>query len=121
MSPFYQAVQSAGRHLDLLRPRVLPRPIPLLPILPDRPAQRSGPPRRQRHLLVGPALLLLADGRDLISTSVVGNELRRAKEHGRGLPAPCRRDHLHGQPLQGGSVNVVVLRIDRAPAAIWAT
>ncbi|MBZ4334598.1 hypothetical protein [Corallococcus sp. AS-1-12] len=121
-TPSLSASAAASRYLSAATAQVRPalvdflvKPLPILPspvVKPTRGVQVEGNDITAR----GPALLLLGNGGAVISTAVSGNELR--SEGGVGAVYLRRADStvFSGNRCQClDAVNVVVLRVERAP------
>lgn len=104
---------------DLLTRRP-PLRLPLPPLAPpDTPARRSLQIEGNHVQAAGPALLVLATGNDVVSTSVTGNTLQ---SHGTTGAVYLRRTDatvFSGNHCEcPGAVNVVVMRFDAAPVTV---
>jgi hypothetical protein len=93
------------------------RPVPLMTLQPFvLSRRRSVHVEGNQVIAMGPALLLLANGVDVISTAVVGNELRSTRPTGAVYVRHTDATVFTGNHCECiESVNVVVLRPDSAP------
>jgi hypothetical protein len=107
------------RAVDFLRPRPRPR-IPLPPPVPaGTPAERSLLIEGNHVQAAGPALLALAMGNDIITTTISGNALQSLGDAGAVYVRHTDATVFSAnQCACRGAINVVVMRFDAAPVTI---